>query len=367
MYKKILVVILCVFLIGFSVGEVFSEKKTYSEKENRYLTSWPEFTVSRLLNGKYVSEVEDYLNDHFLLRDKWISLNSLFGMLTLKSEINGIYLGSEQYLIEKYNKIEKPRLIYESINEFVKANSEVKIEVMLVPTSIVINEDKLPANVVVDDQYADLKLINSALDCYSYDLKEVLVKANEIDDVYYRLDHHWTTYGAYQAYKQFCLNNDIAYHEIGDYSIKLVSNTFTGTIYSKTGDLGYQKDEIEIYRLPNSDYTIAYNDVVVDSFYDESYLSVNDQYAYFLSGNHPLVTIVNNNCDNQQHLLIIKDSYANAFVPLIAEHYQYVSLIDPRYYGKNIKEYIEENNVTQVLFLYNMNTIGNDVGIRGIE
>lgn len=367
MRKKIIVSVFVLLLLGCSIGELVSKKASFSEKENRYLQSWPSFTMDKLLNGSYVKQLEDYLTDHFVFRDQWISLNTTYNKVTLKDEVNGVYLCQDDYLIEKYQPISRADLIYRSINAFVDNNPDVKVEVMFVPTSIVINQDKLPDNIVDTNQADDLKLIYQNLNCQYIDLTQQLKKANEIKDVYYHLDHHWTTYGAYTAYLAYCNANGLQAHQESDYNIKLVSNNFTGTIYSKVGDYSLDKDEIYKYSLVDEDYVFTYGDTVSNTVYDRSYLETNDQYAYFLSSNHPLATIVNNNSDSDEQLLIIKDSYANCFVPFLIDHYSKITLIDPRYYGLSIHNYLIENNITNVLFLYNMNTIGNDVGIRGIE
>ena len=77
--------------------------------------------------------------------------------------------------------------------------------------------------------------------------------------------------------------------------------------------------------------------------------------------------IINNNLDNKQKILIIKDSYANSFVPFIVNNYKYVYVIDPRYYKSEISSFIKDNEISNVLFLYNAGTINNDLGIVSVK
>ena len=68
-----------------------------------------------------------------------------------------------------------------------------------------------------------------------------------------------------------------------------------------------------------------------------------------------------------KEILIIKDSYANSFVPFIVNHYENVYVIDPRYYKLSISEFIKNKQINNVLFLYNMNTINDDLGIISVN
>ena len=61
--------------------------------------------------------------------------------------------------------------------------------------------------------------------------------------------------------------------------------------------------------------------------------------------------------------LKIKDSFANAYVPFMVEHYENVYMIDLRYYSGNIPEYMKEKGITEVLILYNISNFISDKNI----
>ena len=108
-------------------------------------------------------------------------------------------------------------------------------------------------------------------------------------------------------------------------------------------------------------------DITKDSMYEEKYLNEKDKYSYFLDNNHALITITNKSINNNKELLVIKDSYANSFIPMIAKHYEKIHVIDPRYYRLSISSYINENNISNVLFLYNVLTLDDDMGIVSVR
>jgi len=78
-----------------------------------------------------------------------------------------------------------------------------------------------------------------------------------------------------------------------------------------------------------------------------------------------LIQITNE--EGNDEILVIKDSYANSFIPFLTNHYNKVHVIDLRFYNTSITEYIKENNIENVLFLYNIQGIDEDLGIYRIK
>ena len=100
--------------------------------------------------------------------------------------------------------------------------------------------------------------------------------------------------------------------------------------------------------------------------FNDNYLNKKDKYSYFLNGNNAKV-VIKTNINNGKKLLIIKDSYAHIFAQFICQNYEEIHFIDPRYYKVNISDYIEKNNLDEVLFLYNVSNMLQDIYLRGIK
>ena len=64
--------------------------------------------------------------------------------------------------------------------------------------------------------------------------------------------------------------------------------------------------------------------------------------------------------NNGRNLLIFKDSYANCFVQFLTPYYDSIWLVDPRYYYDDVESVIQTANITDVLYLYNLNTFLSD-------
>ena len=69
---------------------------------------------------------------------------------------------------------------------------------------------------------------------------------------------------------------------------------------------------------------------------------------------------------NERRLLLIKDSYANCFVPFLTPYYREIVMVDPRYYYGDIEELIGEKQISDVLFLYNANTFFEDNSLHDV-
>ena len=67
-----------------------------------------------------------------------------------------------------------------------------------------------------------------------------------------------------------------------------------------------------------------------------------------------------------KNLLVLKDSYANCFLPFLIPYYDEIVVIDPRYYYDDIYSEITSQKITEILFLYNANTFLEDNSISGI-
>ncbi|MEG2234815.1 MAG: DHHW family protein, partial [Oscillospiraceae bacterium] len=144
--------------------------------------------------------------------------------------------------------------------------------------------------------------------------------AKENEYIYYRTDHHWTTYGAYLAYREYCAAAALA---AVDYNAKQVSDAFNGTLYSSSGVRFMKSDTVEAYESDAFAGIEIYDGEKKtfrgDIYFDE-FLTAKDKYSYFLGQNRAVVTIRGNR-KTEKKLLIFKDSYAHCFAPMLLEHY----------------------------------------------
>lgn len=353
-----------VFLLiigGFTIASLLKPDRYFSESEKRYLARKPEFSAKTLFSGEYAKDYEEYITDQFVFRDGFISLKTSVERLAGKKDINGVYLAKDDYLIEVHPDseidAEKSAKNADRLVQFVENAAESEgiqsVSVMIVPTAVITYQSKLPAFATTWDQNGYIDGIAKRIGPHFIDVRQELQNHAQ-EYIYYRTDHHWTTYGAYLAYAYWMRQLGEEPLDGKEFNIRAVEDNFLGTIYSK---LNYapRADVIEVYEAPQDySYEVIYNQGadVQYTLYDEAALETKDQYTFFLKGNNPLVEI-NSNVQNGRTLLIIKDSYAHCFAPFAANHYEKVVMIDLRYLKKPVASIMEEYGVTDILVLYN--------------
>lgn len=359
----------CVIILVLAAWFLVSPKKEFSENENRFLAKTPALSAKSVLNGDYTESVNDWLCDHFPMRDFFVGFRSAVEIGTGRREINGVYVAQDDYLIEACAQPAGTERIGNTFRKFYdKLDTEqVDVRLMLIPTAVTVHAEKLPACAPAGNQMETAREIYAksgipAIDCSGY-----LMEGAADGQLYYYTDHHWTTFGAYQGYLAYCEAKGLA--PSGEFTARTVTEEFAGTLYSKVNDYGHKKDTIVLYANPDDRLKVTYTDTgeVSDSLYNLDYLDKKDKYSLFLNNIHTLVEIENETTGSDDVLMLIKDSYANSMLPFLAHHYRRIYVFDTRYYKEGPSNFLAKHpEVTDVLLLYNMNTIDTDTGIRGI-
>lgn len=356
--------IFLVFLIVAFAFNLFSKDKKYSESENRMLAQKPVFSMANLTSGKYMKDMEDYVTDQFFIRDKWINLKVLEDLALGKKESNGVYIGKKDYLMEIPTAPNQKALDnnLDAISNFSASHPDINTVMTLIPNAAYIYDHLIPRNAPVRDQEKDIKYVMNAVSTSLnfVDLTKTMSSHKE-ENIYYKTDHHWTTLGARYAFDALSTALGIE-KPTQEYKIYPVTHSFQGTLASKSG---YDKalDTIEIY-VPqgvNTECVVNFTDdgKKSASVYESAALKKKDKYEVFFGGNHTRIDI-STPMEEKKNLLLFKDSYANCFIPFLVPYYRNIIVIDPRYFYDDIESLISDNEITDVLFLYNVNTFLGD-------
>ncbi|MGF7060200.1 DHHW family protein [Brassicibacter mesophilus] len=370
-YKYILGVLLFLYIGVIVFFNTITPDVVFSESENRRLEQKPDFSIEALLQGKFTTNYEKYIADQFAFRDFWIGVKSSCERILGKRENNDVYLGDDGYLIQKFSKPDDEGFDKKiaAINSFANTTSNVNKYLMLVPNSIKVLEDKLPNNAPTDDELIYIDRVKKSLNdnIKFVDIYDTLYSKKD-EYIFYKTDHHWTTKGAYYAYQK--LSKDMQYtpHEKSYFDINEITDSFYGSLYSKSGFRNIQPDSIELY-IPKSDenYVLEYYDEnrVSESIYDMESLNKKDKYTVFFGGNHSLIKI-STNIDGDKKLLLVKDSYANSMIPFLVAHFSEIYIVDLRYYDDSLNQLIENNDIDNVLILYNVISFFEDPSVVDI-
>lgn len=371
--NRITVIFICIVIICLGVLFFIFPKKEYSANENRYLVKAPVISLRSITDGDYMDDVKEYLTDHFPFRDFWVSLHSSYEELSGKAKINGIYLGKDHYLIGEYSQPGSTGRIITTLNKFSDSireyDRDVNLNLMLIPNAITVYSDKLPALATGPDQMDTLREIYDSTSINNIDVVDKLNDLKNDYDLYYKTDHHWTSYGAYVGYCTFCESVGIEPAALDYFTAENVTDDFHGTLSAKVNRFVENGDVITVFNDPNAVLNVSYEDteVVTDTLYNFDYLNERDKYSLFLDNLHPLITITNENSTTDRVLMLVKDSYANCMVPFLVHDYAKIIVFDTRYYKDGPSKYYGDHpEITDILILYNMNTLDTDTGVRGI-
>ncbi len=366
--KAVVAITLSVFIIFMSVFSLLLPDKTFSENENKYLNGFPEFTLDSLFSGDYIAKVETYLQEHFPYRDFFVGGKADVEIALGKDQNNGVYYGKDGYLIQQFFASSQADLDKKinTINNFIAKLDGVEVLFALAPSSNLVNGDKLPDNRPDDDIQAVLDYINGEINGNIANLSTTLKEINKVQQLYFKTDHHWNTYGAYYAYAEIMKSMGETAIPISEYEKVILSADFKGTMFSQGGYFNVAGEEFAFLQNKNPsslvvDYGITGG--VTDTLFADKYLTEKDKYAYFLDGNHPMVTVKNENAPIDKHILIVKDSYANIMLPFLADSFSEITVVDLRFYAGSISEYVEANGVDDVVILYNIDGFQTDTGI----
>lgn len=362
MKNKISAIVFLIFIGIFAAGYFIVEDREFSDMENRYLTTMPKFSLDSFANGTFTSDFESYMADQVIFKDNLVTLKTDLSRLCNMTQVNGVYFGEEDYLIQDY---EKPTELLDSNLNYIKTfaqRNEIPMTMLLVPNASYIYEDKMP---LFGETYPQDAVISQVRDALSSELtfvdaSDILLEHKE-ESIYFKTDHHWTMEGAYYGYQVLGEALNISVTNRDDYEIEVVSEDFYGSMYSKAPSAGQSPDVISIYHNPEGIYQVEYLDEekTTDSLFVYENLEIKDQYTVFLGGNHPLLHITSNS-ENEENVLVIKDSYAHCLLPMLADHYSSMYVMDLRYYHSDIDAFIEENNIEQVIFIYNVEFLSTD-------
>lgn len=361
--KVLRVILFFLVILIIPAFTLFGEKESISYNENRTLAQFPELTVESWKNRSFMTGMADYFSDHFVLRENFIKLKNKIEILIGKDEINGVF-EYDGYLIQTFKDIDyklTDRNIA-SLNKLKSKFNDIPFYFMPVITSQEKFKENLPDYLNLESETDYINYCFSKLK--NIEKIDVSREICETDYAFYRTDHHWTTDAAYRAYLKTATHLEIKPVEAVE--IKTVSNDFYGTLYSRTLNEKIEADYIGAY-VSDTRFNLCIKDEIYDSLYFDNFLKEKDKYSYFLSGNHGISTIKNLDITSDKKIMVIKDSYANCFVPFLAENYSEVTLIDPRYSSyAQIKE-INPSDYDDVLVLFNVSGFSQEQNFALIE
>ncbi len=399
---KVLAFGLVLAAMGF-IGLLWFARPDTSEVEKRSLTPFPEVTWASFWDGSFFKEVDTWYADTFPLREGLISgsdwLKNHYGLrgdqivtmgeaqvadeipadgTVTKPEIDitpaepledgtitelgemqgGIYITNNSAYGLYYFVQSGADTMAATMNKiYADHKDKIDLYVMVAPMSSSVMLDKS----VIDDMGCsdERETINYLFDQMDEGIHKVNVVENmrihNAEYLYFRTDHHWTQLGAYYAYQVFCKEKGIYPKDLKEYT-PVEYPGFLGTYYANTKSpaLAGNPDTVVTYTpLGTNDMGYIgqdgqYRDWTIIT--DVTGWAASGLYGAFVGGDRPLSMVHNPNVTDGSAVMVVKDSYGNAFVPWLVDQYEYIYWVDYRYTSNTISQMVEEYNVQDVIF-----------------
>lgn len=400
--KTIQVINVALFCSVLLIGGIISlsmKKQEISETENRKLASFPVYSDSSLWSGDYFRDIEMYYADNFPYRDKWIDISTAFrNKLGFESTDIKIYApkndaeANEKQEIDTtknqtaglrpddgaVGEMKKNLFVFKNrafemfgggpamgkayadvINSYNRAGiPNLQVYNLIVPVALEFE---------LTEKYKKLQKPNRpAIEHIYNSLDSNIKKVWAIDElrkhreeyIYFNTDHHWTSLGAYYAYRAFCETAGLTPVSLDTVRSK-VKPAFLGSLYRLTRDpkLKENPDSVRYYLFKDS-VRFSIGSVTSLNYWAKSKMygegaSGGNSYSVFLQGDLPIVKMETQH-KNGRKIAIVKESYGNAFAPFLINNYEKVIVVDQRYYTGDFMAMLKAEGINELLFINNI-------------
>ena len=355
MSNKITVIIFAVLMLGLSAFAVLKPRTEYSESERRKLAAFPKFTLSSFESGSFAENFETASLDQFPLRDECIRLAATLDLALGRGESGGVLYGRNGQQVRRLFNAYRSRTERAENTDYY---DEAHVAASLTALSALrerLEAQGIPLTVLLAPRTVDVATAAGYPSVLSDRLHEQvetgLATVPHIDMtpdfrarfaageyVMYRTDHHWTTGGAYLAYRALMETwgrGDEAL-SAGLFTVRRVED-FAGTTAARSGFPVQNPDVLELWETPwDTAYTVCTvtdgkQKPLLSGFVNEAYLTTRDKYGAFLDGTHRVITVELTDADplasaSRPRLLLARDSYASALIPFLARHFDIVAV-----------------------------------------
>lgn len=349
------VLLVAVFILGFSVWSILLPDAEESTSERRHLAQFPAVSADSILSGKFMTDFEDWSLDQFPLRDQFRTLKAFTAFYLLRQKDNNdIYVVDGQAAKLDYpmhaDSLDYAASRFAWIYENLLKDADTRVWLSVVPDKnyFLAAENGYPAM----DYAAFIAALRKQMPYADYvDILDAL----SIDD-YYTTDAHWRQekLSAVAAKLADALGITVE----TDYDAVTSDVPFYGVYYGQSA-LPLPADTL-VYLTNETLQNCRVYDYETGGYipvYDTGMLSGKDPYQVFLSGSKSMLTIENPAATNDRELILFRDSFGSSIAPLLASGYAKITLVDIRYVSPNMLGRFLDFTGKDVLFLYSTSVL----------
>lgn len=352
-YDVVMIALFWSLIIIISVVTLIKKPQDISKNEGRELAKIPDASIASVLNGEYFEGLRDFYTDQLFLKNAFTAIYTSSRLALGAQEVNGVIICKNGALVTRTD-IENKSVLQKNLDSIQKLFGNSNSHLLFVaPDSIQVFKEYLPV------------LLRKSIDKDDFTDPVFYEKVyRNVEAYYYNTDHHWTSAGAFEAYRSICQKLGVKALDEAFFTKQSVSQSFYGSAYRRSAlPLSLvTPDEIILYRH-RDDCSFAVTDLEnnteLGGIYDLDELSGVDPYRVFLGGNYAHISVEHKNEKRRPRMLIIKDSFANSLIPFLTHHYD-LEIVDPRYASAQTANSISLGDFDRILVLCSNNTLSNE-------
>lgn len=357
----VVTVVFCLFITVFFLLCILHTPLAFSDSERRPLAQFPNISLDGVLSGDVIEDIEDYTVDQFPFRDSFRKLYTLYRTYVMGLRDTNDLAIRDGYIAKVESGLNEKSLAH-AIDRFRYlldnyAGESGKVYFALVP-------DK---NYYFSEKYGYIALDYAAM---LATLKESLPEAEFIEmfdkltlEDYYKTDTHWSQ-EKLLAVRDLLLTKLGAEIPEGDYTVNTLS-PFYGVYHGQTA-LDLPADTIHYLTSEALDACTVYDyetEKTVGLYSLEKFDS-KEPYDIFLGGTKMLLRIDNPNATTDKELVVFRDSFGSSLLPLMAESYKSIYVVDIRYLASQfVGQYVDLAG-KDVLFLYSALVLNDSFALK---
>lgn len=358
--NRMTVLIIGSFFLIFFVWCLLKPTDAISESERRTLAAMPEWSAADFFDGTFAKDFEDYATDQFPLRDSFRTVKAVTSFYLLgQKDTNDIYLADGHISQLEYpmdtDSLDNAAKKFAHIYEKYLSNANVYFSVVPDKNAFLAEEHGYPSM----DYDAFVSYLREKTDFMTYIDIFPLLSAED----YYRTDIHWRQEALTDVAQ--ALAAGMGTELSAQYDTVTSDEPFYGVYYGQAA-LPLSADALCYLTNATLDACTVY-DYETDTqlpVYDTEKASGRDPYELFLSGSKSLLTLTNPNATSGKRLIVFRDSFGSSLVPLLAEGYAEITLIDIRYISSEVLGNYVNFDDCDVLFLYSTPVLNNSITLK---
>lgn len=408
LFEKANVIILFLMVLLLTITTIVTPKEKISELEKRKLASLPTFSIKSWMSGAFGPGMDDFLADHIFSRNTFMTFSDdlkncfsheiFFPKFVDSTEVKLVKIIRQEpkMLTEKVNQgldtsnqivvmndpnqdltLTEGVYIYDSCayqffggsknseNRYAKSVNELKTQLgdsvklysLLVPTSteFCLPKEKYRGKTTSEEKAISFIFSRLSNKILTTNIYPRLAEHNK-EYLFFKTDHHWTARGAYYAYLDFSTTANFAPLSLEQMKPNFMKKNFLGSLYAMTRDLTLKgnPDKLEYFDINFNGAKAYYKMKANDPWSKTQIINKKGEYGIgygvFLGVDYPVMRI-DGPVKNGRKLMVIKDSYANAFIPFLVNHFEKIYVADIRYFPFKIVDFVKANGINEVLVM----------------